>query len=168
MKEINKYWYALYTKPKHEFKAAERIKAVEIEYYLPTITTIKQWSDRKKKIVEPLFRGYIFIKANETERFNALAVDGIINTVCFGGSPSRIPDWEIENLKKMMEIDSNVSVSEKIPIGSRIKVTEGPFTGIEGLVSEEENNERMLSITINLLRRSVQVKLPKENVIEVL
>lgn len=168
MKEINRYWYALYTKPKHEFKAAERINANDIEYYLPTITTVKQWSDRKKKVIEPLFRGYIFIKANEIERYKALAVDGVINTVCFGGSPSRIPEWEIENLKKMMDIDSNVVVSEKIPIGSTVRVIEGPFADIEGVVCEEENNERILSITINLLRRSVQVKLPMENVIEVI
>ncbi|MBI9071251.1 MAG: UpxY family transcription antiterminator [Melioribacteraceae bacterium] len=166
MKEIKRYWYALYTKPKHEFKAADRIRSIDIEYYLPTITTVKQWSDRKKKVTEPLFKGYIFVKANETERFLVLALDGIVNTVCFGGKPSRIPDWEIENLKRMMEIDPNVIVSEKIPIGSLVKVIEGPFAGIEGNVCEEENNERMLGITVNLLRRSVLVKLPMDNVIE--
>ena len=61
--EIKK-WFALYTRPRHEFKALEQIKELEVETYLPTITVIKQWSDRKKKITEPLFRSYIFIFAN--------------------------------------------------------------------------------------------------------
>lgn len=60
-----KNWFALYTKPKHEFKAEIKLNAEGIETYLPKISKIKQWSDRKKKIIEPVLRGYIFIYANE-------------------------------------------------------------------------------------------------------
>ena len=41
-------------KTKNEFKAAKQLEAVGVEYYLPTIVKISQWSDRKKKITEPL------------------------------------------------------------------------------------------------------------------
>jgi len=64
----NSNWYALYTKPRHELKAKSQLSSVSIEYYLPTITVTKQWSDRKKKIEEPVFKGYIFIKVNEIGR----------------------------------------------------------------------------------------------------
>ena len=46
IKNIDKNWFALYTKPRGEFKAAEQLNVNEINYYLPTLTTVKQWSDR--------------------------------------------------------------------------------------------------------------------------
>ena len=66
----DKYWFALYTKPRNEFKAEQQLTAAEIINYLPTLTLVKKWSDRKNKVTEPLLRGYIFIYANEEERLN--------------------------------------------------------------------------------------------------
>jgi len=56
---IDKFWFALYTKPRNEFKAEQQLIAAGITNYLPTVTLLKQWSDRKKKVTEPLLRGYI-------------------------------------------------------------------------------------------------------------
>jgi transcriptional antiterminator RfaH len=42
-------WLVLYTKPKNEVKVAERLAAAGINVYCPMVTTVKQWSDRKKK-----------------------------------------------------------------------------------------------------------------------
>lgn len=80
--EIKK-WFALYTKPRHEFKALEQLREVEVDTYLPTIAVTKQWSDRKKKVIEPLFRGYIFICANEIERNIAVTREAVIKTIFF-------------------------------------------------------------------------------------
>jgi len=44
-----KNWYAMYTKPRSEFKAAQQLNVNKIIYYLPTVTIVRQWSDRKKK-----------------------------------------------------------------------------------------------------------------------
>ena len=44
-----KHWFALYTKPRHEFKAELQLKNISIDNYLPTYIVTKQWSDRKKK-----------------------------------------------------------------------------------------------------------------------
>jgi hypothetical protein len=47
-------WFALYTKPRNEKKVTETLAALGIEVYCPLVTTIKQWSDRKKKVESPL------------------------------------------------------------------------------------------------------------------
>ena len=49
---ITKHWYAVYTKPRAEKKAALALTELGIEHYLPLQTSIKQWSDRKKKVEE--------------------------------------------------------------------------------------------------------------------
>ncbi len=161
----SKNWFALYVKPRHEFKVQESFRILGLEHYLPTHVQVKQWSDRKKKVKEPLFKGYIFLYATSKERYQALAVESVINTVSFQGKPSIIPEWEIENLRRFMTISSNVIVSDKIKIGTHVKIVDGPMKDIEGVVYRHDSDE-MIAITIDLLNRSVSVVLPKESVTE--
>ena len=48
-------WYALYTRPRNEKKAAELLVEKEFEVYLPLIQKVSQWKDRRKKVDMPLF-----------------------------------------------------------------------------------------------------------------
>ena len=54
-------WYAIYTKPRNEKKVAENLAAIGIESYCPIVTTLKQWSDRKKMVETPLIPSYVFV-----------------------------------------------------------------------------------------------------------
>lgn len=163
---FEKYWFALYTKPRHEFKAAEQIAENNIEYYLPVITKIKQWSDRKKKVSEPLIRGYIFIYATERNRIIALEQNSVVRCVTFNGRVATIPDWQIDNLRKMLATESDFLISEKIQAGQKVKVIAGPFEGVIGLVNHSPNG-KTISITIDMLKRSVTAVLPMESIIKV-
>ncbi|MBK7105478.1 MAG: UpxY family transcription antiterminator [Ignavibacteriae bacterium] len=162
----NKKWYALYTKPRHEFKASSQLTACGVEHFLATVTKIKQWSDRKKKVTEPLFSGYIFVRGNEKDRLIALEQQSIVRTIFFEGKPAIVPNWQIENLQKMLERGTDISLTENLAIGSRVKIISGPFKDVEGIVYENANQDKILAITIDLLRRTVIVKIPKDSVIE--
>jgi len=164
-KIIKKNWYAFYTKPRHEFKAATQLESIGMEYYLPTITRLKQWSDRKKKVTEPIMRSYIFIKCDERGRHNALQQKQIVSTVSFGGVPAIIPDWQIENLRKLLEYNPKVFISNVLEAGTRVKIMDGPFSGVEGIVCYHQK-ERTLAVTIETLHRSIMVILPPESVIK--
>lgn len=164
---VNRFWFALYTKPRHEFKAAEQLKDVNVDYYLPVVVKLKQWSDRKKKVTEPLIRGYIFIHASEKERITALEQNGIVRCVTFNGRVATIPDWQIENLRRMLETESDFLISEKIMAGQKVKVISGPFEGVTGLVNYTSNG-KTISITIDMLKRSVTAVLPTESVVKVM
>jgi len=155
-----KHWFALYTKPRQEFKARTQIESENIICYLPTITRLKQWSDRKKKVIEPLFRGYIFIEAAEKERLLAVEFDSVVKTIFFDGKPSIIPDYQINSLKNLLSNTNKVEVRHEIIKGDRIKITEGPFKGVEGVVCNVSKDDTMLAVNIDLLRMSVIVKLP--------
>lgn len=161
--ETKSNWYALYTKPRHEFKSASKLDEIGIKYYLPTVTKIRQWSDRKKKIEEPLIKGYIFIYANEKERINALQIESMVRCVTFSGRAATIPDWQIENLKKMLNSKSDYIISDIIKAGTKVKVTSGPFEGVIGVVNHTPNG-KTISITIDLLKRSVSAVLPADSI----
>ena len=158
-----KKWFALYTKPRHEFKAEEQINKLSIDCFLPKITATRKWKDRKKKVESALFTSYIFIHATEIERRYALAVDSIVKTVCFNGKPAVIPDEEIESIKIMLEKKSDIFISDKIQKGNKVKIIEGPLKNVIGTVVNL-NSEDWLYVTVEILQRSVSVKLTKDNV----
>ena len=164
---VKRYWFALYTKPRSEFKAAEQIKSVDVEFYLPSVVKVRQWSDRKKKITEPLLKGYIFIYANEKERILSLEQYSVVRCISERGQPARIPDWQIENLKKMLTNRSEFYVKEGLVRGTKVKIKEGPFEGVTGTF-QEIDNEKTIAVSIDLLNRSVVAHLPRESVLEII
>lgn len=161
----DKFWFALYTKPRNEFKAEQQLIAAGIANYLPTITLLKQWSDRKKKVTEPLLRGYIFIYANEVERLNSLEQKSIVRCVFDIGRPARIPAWQIDNLKTMLETKADIIVHKGIVPGAKVIIKDGPFEGIIGTVVQGETG-KSISVVIDLLNRSVITRLPDESILE--
>lgn len=161
--EQEKNWFALYVKPQHEFKARGELEKLSIQNYLPVVTKIKQWSDRKKKIDEPLLKGYIFIFADEKERLYSLENRCVVKCVSDHGRPAKIPEWQITNLKNMLSHEGDFMVVERLVKGSNVEIVEGPFRGVQGVVQQTETHNQ-LAVTIDLLNRSVIVHLPQESV----
>jgi transcriptional antiterminator RfaH len=167
-KDVNsKAWFALYTKSRSEFKAAEQIGANEVEYYLPTVVKYRQWSDRKKKITEPLIRGYIFVYANEKERIVSLEQNAVVRCLTERGRPAKIPNWQIDNLKNMLSNEADFYIAEGLVPGAKVKIKEGPFENVIGVIQEVEGG-RALAVSIDLLNRSVIAHLPKESILEII
>ena len=165
--EAKKKWFALYTKPRHEFKAELQLKAEDINYYLPVITRLKQWSDRKKKITEPVLRGYIFIFADEKERELSLQQISIVRCIFDNGRPAVIPEWQIDNLKKFLNHESDVIVHSGVVPGAKVKILDGPFAGIVGVIKHEIKG-KTIAVNIELLNRSILTKISKDTGFEII
>ncbi|MGD8306445.1 MAG: UpxY family transcription antiterminator [Ignavibacteria bacterium] len=163
----NKYWFALYTKPRNEFKAEEQLNIAGVLNYLPTITRLKQWSDRKKKVTEPLLRGYIFIYADEQERLISVEQRSIVRCLFDAGKAARIPEWQIENIKKMLQTDSEIIVHNGIVPGAKVIIKSGPFEGIVGTIVSGKAG-KSISVTIDILNRSVLATLPDSSDVQLL
>ncbi|MEW6651878.1 MAG: UpxY family transcription antiterminator [Bacteroidota bacterium] len=160
-----KLWRVFYTKAQQEFKTALFFQSAEIEHYLPAIVTLKKWSDRKMKVTVPLFKSYIFAKVNEKERLTILQQKTVITNISFSGKPSYMPDWQIESIKKILSETPDVFVTNGLDTGQPVKIIEGPFSGVVGTV-KLVNQAKWLSVSIELLNRTVSVRLPFESVIK--
>ena len=57
-----KKWFVVYTKSRCEKKVADLLTKKGIENYCPLNRVQKQWSDRKKIILAPLFTSYVFVR----------------------------------------------------------------------------------------------------------
>lgn len=130
MRNNTKDWRAVYTKPRSEKKVAERLEQQGIEVYCPVQTTLKQWSDRKKKVSVPIFPSYVFLRLSEKESDLVLQDPGVLNFVYWLGQPALIRDEEIEGIRAFL---SNYRDSTIVLVdyekGDKVEIIEGPFKG---------------------------------------
>ena len=137
-------WYAAYTKPRNEKKVYDRLVAAGIETYLPLQRRLKQWSDRKKMVEEPLFRSYIFVKILHKDYYNVLNVFGVVRYITFEGKAVPIPDNQINLIKQLLEQDFEVeSVEETLEPGMMVEVKLGSLIGLIGELVEHKGKKKI-------------------------
>ena len=149
--ELEKNWLAIYTNSRAEKKVEERLIKEGIEAYCPTYTTVKQWSDRKKKVILPLIPSYVFVKVDIKERQKVLMSQGVLNYVYWQGKPAIIRDKEISILQNQL---TNRVIPEG-KVGDFIQIKDGVFKGLEGTIKEIQTSKTIitlesLGITIHL------------------
>lgn len=159
-------WFALYTKVHQEFKARAQLDALNIINYLPVVTKVKQWSDRKKHITDPVLKGYIFIRATEKERLIALEQSAVVRCLYENGKPAVIPDWQIENLRRVLETRFEIFVHDGLLPGREIEITSGPLKGVKGIIKSTPT-EKHIVVNIRLLKRMELAKIPPDVSIKV-
>lgn len=151
-----------------EKRCEERLAEQQIEVFLPKRVVRRQWKDRKKKVVEPLFSNYIFARVDERERLTVLRTEGIVRCVSFGGMFAEVTEDEIAQLKITQQDPERIqAVDFPLPRrGAEVVVMEGPMRGLKGEVVEHRG-ERYVAIRISAIRQAIRVSLPAEWVQEV-
>ena len=139
-------WYALYVRSRYEKRAHELLLEQGVLSFLPLLDTWKQWSDRKKKVSEPLFRGYLFVNIEmRREKIMVLDTEGVVKFIGIGKTPSVIFQRDIDWLKQLvMEPDAVHRTVSSLPAGQRVKVLAGPFKDFEGVVVKEGRESRLV------------------------
>jgi transcription antitermination factor NusG len=142
-----KNWYAVYTKSHYEKKVAELLNKKSIETYCPLNRVHKQWKDRKKIILVPLFTSYVFVNINTTEQLEVVKTNGILNFVYWLNKPAVIRNEEINAMKSFLGDYKNIQL-EKIPlkINDRVRVIGGPLMEQEGLVLSIKNKSVKIAL----------------------
>ncbi|TKC08195.1 UpxY family transcription antiterminator [Pedobacter polaris] len=150
-------WYPIYTRSRAEKKTQEELNRKNIETYLPLKKIIKQWSDRKKIIEEPLFKSYLFIYISSKEYTEVLTTYGISRFIYFSGKIASIPDKQLEDLRLLLANDTDLELIEyEISLGEKVLIKAGPFKGIIAeLVSLK--NKKSLVLRLESLGYSILI-----------
>lgn len=137
----SKKWYAVHTKPRWEKKVASLLDNMNITHYCPLNRVVRQWSDRKKIIHEPLFKSYVFVHISDKEQSSVRKVNGVINFVCWLGKPAVIRDAEIEVIRQFLKEYKNVQIERSsINMNDVVRIVRGPLLEQEGTVIQVMNN----------------------------
>ncbi len=141
------YWYAVYTRPRWEKKVASLMEDKGYENYCPLNKVMRQWSDRKKVVLEPLFKGYVFVKVAEEKKWELMNINGIVNYVYWLGKPARIREDEIDTVRKFLNEFSTVEVQEGLlPVNATVRIKRGVLMNYHGLVLEISGNRAKVKI----------------------
>ena len=144
---MEKKWFVVYTRPQQELKVAEQLSAMGITNYCPTITLIKQYSDRKKKVTKPLLSSYVMVELVEKERQKVFACNGIVRYLFFLGKPAVVPAPQINLMQDHLNgVYSDFKVTT-LSVGDFHTITEGLFSGVTGKVVETNNTKVKLELT---------------------
>ena len=108
-------WYAVYTKPRWEKKVFRTLSESGHEAYCPLNKVNRKWSDRIKKVDEPLFKSYVFIRLAAAEQPGVRLVNGVLNFVYWNGKPAVVKDREIEEIRRFLNEPSGLRVCVLIP-----------------------------------------------------
>jgi len=144
---MGKKWFVVYTKPHQELKVADQLSAMNITNYCPTITLVKKYSDRKKKVIKPLISSYVMVYLEENQRDKVFSCIGIVRFLFFLGKPAVIPAFEIDQMQNHLKGVYNDIQITSLSVGQSHTISEGPFSGLSGRVVESNNAKVKLELT---------------------
>lgn len=154
-------WYALWTHSHCEQLVRGQLEGRGFEVFLPTIGV---WSSRagvRHRIRRPLFPGYLFVRdelsgARYVELLKARGLVGVLGGQ--DGSPGEIPDVEIDAIRALVNSELPASPYPYLQTGQRVRITEGPLTGVEGVLVDRRAGQSLLVLSVHLFRRSIAVE----------
>lgn len=141
-------WYVLYTKPRHEKKTAQRLEDLGVEVYCPVREVVKQWSDRKKKVQEAVFKSYVFIKLQEydKEQTTILETSGAVRFLWWLKKPAIVREEEIEAIKNFLNDYRGAVISVSMKEGEDVTISEGPLREQKGKIVKIRGNKAILQV----------------------
>lgn len=142
-----KKWYVVYTKPRWEKKVAALLTDKGVENYCPLNRVSKKWSDRKKVVLEPLFKGYVFVALAITNKWEVKNTEGILNFVHWNGKPATVKEKEINIIKRFLqEFDDIIVSNSRLSPSDEVEIKQGLLMNFKGIVLEVTGNRAKVKI----------------------
>lgn len=140
-------WFVLYTQPRNEKKVVERLEKLGLTVYCPMTLQVRQWSDRKKKVLVPLLNSYVFVNLDEADRNLVFSVPGVVRYLFWLGQPAIVRDEEIKTLQNWLSTDFNSLEVTALKPGDTITLKEGAFKNQEARIKTISKNKMQLVLT---------------------
>lgn len=160
-KDPSLHWYALRTKSRHEQKVADRLVGKDIHVFFPTVEVWSRRKDRRKRIRQPMFPGYLFVECELTKDLwlEIVNTPGAANVLGYANKPAPVPEEQVYSIQKVVEAGVHVKYHPYLNVGDRVRVVDGPLKGAEGIMVGVNERVQRLVISVDLLNRAVEVEL---------
>jgi transcription antitermination factor NusG len=153
-------WFAVRVRPQAEQVVATVARAKGFEEFLPLYKARRRWSDRFKWVDLPLFPGYVFCRLDGESRLPILTIPGVLHFVGIGKAPVPIDDAEIAAIQTALKSGLWAEPWPFLDVGQRVRIEEGPLSGVEGILVEVRKKHRVV-VSVSLLKRAVAVEVER-------
>jgi len=157
-------WYLIRTKSGGEQAATGNLQRQGFEVYFPRLLQPLRRRARWVQAIVPLFPRYVFLRLNEGRQAlgPVRSTVGVAEVVRFGSSYATVPDSVVGELLSRADPDSGLHrLTGPLPFtpGSPVRITMGPFSGLDGIFEREAGSERVI-VLLNLLGHDTTVRIP--------
>ncbi len=150
-------WYVVASKARREDFAAAQLVQREVAVFLPRLVLER----RGERVVRPLFPGYLFARfvlARESAR--VVWAPGVRRLVTFEGEAPSVPDSAIDFLRAQGGPSGLIVARPRpLPAGRRVRVTDGPFAGLVGIIENPPDGRGRVSVLMDILRQQTRVSI---------
>jgi transcription antitermination factor NusG len=157
-------WYAVRTRARNEFKVRDQLEERKVEVFLPVVEKWRQWSDRRKLMIFPLFSGYCFTHIDLKNRLPVLTTPGVVEILGNADGPLPIPDDEIAGVQRLIDSKLPHNPHSNLEKGMPVEVINGPLTGLRGTMARKGTRARFV-ISVHLIGQGVSVELDAKDLI---
>src|SRR5271156_2154937 len=158
-------WFAVQTRHRYEQRIANDLTAKGLENYLPTLSEVHEWKDRKRPVNVPAFGGYLFARFEPTlrNRVRVLETTGVVRLLGNLGQPEAVPEAEIESLRMSLNSGAHCTRHPYLATGMPLRIQRGPLSGLEGRLVHTANALRLV-ICVASVGQDVAVEVAREDV----
>lgn len=154
-------WYAVYVKSRTEKKVAVEFEIDGVDFYLPLVKKLKQWSDRKKWVEEPLFRSYIFVNIEQDQYYEILQTQNVVKYVSFEGRAVPIRESQIEAVKYYLNEKDPENIDHQVwEKGQKVEIISGSMAGLQGELIDVKGKKKV-KVEIEVVGKTLLIQIPK-------
>lgn len=160
-------WYAIYSHPKQEGRAANNLRAWGVETFNPQFKEIShnRYTGAPVVRIKELFPRYIFARFRANQLLHKVCFTrGVKCVVGFGSSPLQINDDIIEIIKSRVGADGYISVDEQFKAGDKVAIKEGPFRNFMGVFDRKIKNTGRVRILLETISYEGYVIIGQESI----
>lgn len=158
-------WYAIKTRGRSEKRVAQRLETRGIESYCPVVEKEREWSDRKKLVLFPMFPTYVFGHFALRRTGDVLYTPGVASIVKAEGDAVPVRPEELEAVRRLeggiRETGEEPTQVDFFTPGDPVKVVEGPFEGMTGVLLEDRDGVRV-SVKLSAIEQAMSIVLPRD------
>lgn len=148
-------WWAIYTMSRQEKELMRRLSALQVPFYCPIVShRYRSPAGRARTSYLPLFTNYVFINADNDQRYRAVCTGCVSKTLPIDDPVAFV--GQIRNIRRMIDAGCHLTIESKLVAGDWVRVKSGPLTGLEGEVIERRGERRLL-VALNFLQQGASV-----------
>lgn len=162
-------WYAIHTYSGYEEKVADsirqRINAVDManeifDVMVPKEKQIEIKNSKRKIVEKKIFQGYVLVEMKLTDAtwYIVRNTPGVTGFVGSGTTPTAVSEAEINKIKKRMGVEEPKHQID-LKVGEVVNITDGPFKGFDGAVSEIDTQKGKIRVMVSMFGRDTPVEL---------
>lgn len=159
----DRHWTAARTRSRCEKVVARYCDRHGIPAYLPVRRRAKRYQRRTVETFLPMFPGYLFVQIDETRKSLLMQSHRVVWTAAVDDPREQALVTELRSIRLLEQqaAEEDLIVRPELVAGKPVRVTAGPFQGLNGVVERRMNRTR-LAINVELLGHSVSVDLDVE------